>query len=57
MKNYFSLPFDIINVFDEFGEHIIYPYKLEGIINEYGKIIYETNAICEGIKIIKKEYI
>ena len=39
-------------MFDEFGEHIYYPYKLEGIINEYGKIIYEKNAIVEGIKII-----
>ena len=52
INDYLNIPLGIINVFDEFGEHIYYPYKLEGIINEYGKIIYEKNVIVEGIKII-----
>ena len=52
INNYLDIPLNLINIFDEFGEHIYYPYKLEGMINEYGKIIYEKNAICEGIKII-----
>lgn len=52
INDYSIIPIEIINAFDEFSEHICCPYKLEGIINEYGKIIYEKNAICEGIKII-----
>ena len=52
INNYLDIPLNIINIIDEYGEHIYSPYKLEGIINEYGKIIYKKNAICEGIKII-----
>ena len=52
INNCLDIPLKIINIIDEYGEHIYSPYKLEGIINEYGKIIYEKNAICEGIKII-----
>lgn len=52
IKDYSLVPVNIMNAFDEFSEHICCPYQLEGIINEYGKPIYENNAICEGIKII-----
>ena len=52
ISNYFQMPLTLLNAFNEFGEFLIYSPQLDGLISEYGKIIFENNAISKGIKII-----
>ena len=35
--------------FSEFGTRIYNPIEIEGILNEYGKVIFEDNAIVNCI--------
>ena len=52
VSNYCELPLPLLNILSEFGILVDSSSKLDGLINEYGKVLFEKNAICEGIKMI-----
>lgn len=52
ISDYCQLPLNLLNALSEFGNLIDFSAKLDGLINEYGKILFEKNAIYEGMKMI-----
>ena len=49
----FSILLDYIKpIFCEFGEDLSKLYTLNGILNEYGKIIFDKNAFCKCLDIL-----
>lgn len=57
--NYDSLPNSLFYILNEFSYFIPYASGIEGIINEYGKIVFSNNAIedCINIFITKKDIV
>lgn len=52
ISNISLLPDSLLNVLDEFADSVLCSSSLECLISEYGKIIFNKNAIDEGIKMI-----
>ena len=52
ISNISSLPSLLLNILDEFGNSVPCSTSLEGLIGEYGKVIFKRNAIYEGLKMI-----
>lgn len=52
ISDYCQLPLNLLNALNEFGNPIDSSANLDGVINEYGKILFEKNAIYEGMKMI-----
>lgn len=52
INNDFDLPYLLINTFSEFGTYIPYNSKFDGILNEYGKIIFDKNAFSKCMEFV-----
>lgn len=50
-----SISSSFFNILIEFSDSIKYSAKLDGCLYEYGKIIFNKNAICKGIDITNKK--
>ena len=50
-----SISSSFFNILIEFSDSIKYLAKLDGCLYEYGKIIFNKNAICKGIDITNKK--